>query len=99
MPSRCENTSGGEVSSSLRPERVDVAEKAETLANYVPIVLVPPSKKSFTRDHLRVRVALCGHDDFIIKTQNNDLGFTPEAGQTIYVGWKLEDCRALDLLQ
>lgn len=90
---------GGDVSLSLRPERVDVADKAETLANYANCFSATIEEIIYLGDHLRVRVALCGHDDFIIKTQNNDLGFTPEAGQTIYVGWKLEDCRALDLLQ
>ena len=47
-------------------------------------------------DHLRTRVAVCGSDEFIIKTPNAE-GYPPlRPGQTLQVGWDACDCRALD---
>ncbi|KRP93129.1 hypothetical protein AOQ73_24375 [Bradyrhizobium pachyrhizi] len=47
-------------------------------------------------DHVRTRVSVCGHDDFVIKLLNSEGAVQPEPGTTITIGWKTEDCRALD---
>ena len=47
-------------------------------------------------DHLRTRVEVCGSGEFIIKIPNAQTHPVLKRGQTITVGWALEDCRALD---
>jgi putative spermidine/putrescine transport system ATP-binding protein len=47
-------------------------------------------------DHLRTRVAVCGNDDFILKTPNAQGVGVMRPGQTIQVGWSSADCRALE---
>jgi putative spermidine/putrescine transport system ATP-binding protein len=47
-------------------------------------------------DHIRTRVAVCGHDDFVIKIPNSHEHASLKEGNKIHVGWKVEDCRALD---
>ena len=49
-------------------------------------------------DHVRTRVAVCGRDDFVIKLPNNEGSVQLEPGTTITIGWKTEDCLALDAL-
>ena len=47
-------------------------------------------------DHVRTRVSLCGHDDFVIKIPNSHARVALDYGDKISVGWQSEDCRALD---
>jgi len=47
-------------------------------------------------DHMRVRVDVCGHNDFVIKVARSESAPQLEIGQTIPIGWKSYDCRALD---
>ncbi len=47
-------------------------------------------------DHMRVRVDVCGHNDFVIKVARSESAPQLEIGQTIPIGWKSHDCRALD---
>jgi putative spermidine/putrescine transport system ATP-binding protein len=49
-------------------------------------------------DHVRTRVTLLGHDDFIIKIPNSAGHQHLKTGETVKVGWQAEDCRALDFL-
>jgi putative spermidine/putrescine transport system ATP-binding protein len=49
-------------------------------------------------DHMRVRVDVCGHNDFVIKVPRSESAPRLEVGQTIPIGWKSHNCRALDPL-
>jgi putative spermidine/putrescine transport system ATP-binding protein len=44
---------------------------------------------------MRLRVSVCGRDDFVIKVPNADGTLTLREGTQILIGWKREDCRAL----
>ena len=48
-------------------------------------------------DHTRVRVRTCGCADFIIKLPNAAARVQLAAGERIRIGWRIEDCRALDV--
>jgi putative spermidine/putrescine transport system ATP-binding protein len=48
-------------------------------------------------DHTRLRVRTCGHEDFVIKVANAAGQVHLEVGAEITVGWRVEDCRALDV--
>jgi putative spermidine/putrescine transport system ATP-binding protein len=48
-------------------------------------------------DHTRMRVCACGRDDFVIKVPNAAGHGHLEVGAAIRVGWRIEDCRALDV--
>lgn len=47
-------------------------------------------------DHIRVRLSLLGHDDFIVKLPNRPGQVRLEPGQVVNVSWLASDCRALD---
>ncbi|MBN33326.1 MAG: spermidine/putrescine ABC transporter ATP-binding protein [Rhodospirillaceae bacterium] len=47
-------------------------------------------------DHVRVRVSACGNDDFVIKVPRGAGGRTMNPGEEIKIGWRSQDCRALD---
>jgi putative spermidine/putrescine transport system ATP-binding protein len=50
-------------------------------------------------DHIRTRVQVCGHDDFIVKVPNTSNHASLIEGHKVNVGWKSDDCRALDIYQ
>ncbi len=86
---------GSATTLSLRPERVTVNPDSGTCANTVNAHV---EEVIYLGDHVRTRVSLCGHDDFVIKIPNAHGHVNLEYGQTIAVGWQSEDCRALDHL-
>jgi putative spermidine/putrescine transport system ATP-binding protein len=43
-----------------------------------------------------VRASVCGNHDFVIKVPNSEGVPNLAPGAAITVGWKKEDCRALD---
>ena len=78
---------------SLRPERVTVAAEPGSLPN---VFEARVEELVYHGDHIRTRVKVCGHDDFIIKVPNAAGHVHLQPGQTTTVGWLPEDCRALD---
>jgi putative spermidine/putrescine transport system ATP-binding protein len=44
---------------------------------------------------LRVRLAVLGREDFIVKFANAPGQTALEPGGTVEIGWRAEDCRAL----
>jgi putative spermidine/putrescine transport system ATP-binding protein len=80
---------------SLRPERVKVNPPAGTVPN---LFTARVEELIYLGDHIRTRVSVCGHSDFVIKLPNSEGMRQFEPGSTISVGWKVEDCRALDAL-
>ena len=47
-------------------------------------------------DHVRTRINVCGHDEFIVKTPNAAGHVHLNVGQEIKIGWMPDDCRAVD---
>jgi len=84
----------GEKSSlSLRPERVVINPEN---GKYPNVFDGKVEELIYLGDHIRTRIDVCGHDDFIIKVPNAS-GLSPLVeGSQIKVGWALNDCRALD---
>ena len=92
---------GGRTTLSIRPERVTVEP---------PDGLDLPNRFEarvceliYLGDHIRIRLALLGCEDFIVKMQNAAaqrdsarLQNLHEVGGKVRVGWRAEDCRALD---
>jgi len=84
---------GHETLLSLRPERVTVAAEPGSLPNVFDARV---EELIYHGDHIRTRVTVCGHHDFIIKVPNAGGHVHLQPGQTTTVGWRPEDCRALD---
>ena len=78
---------------SLRPERVTIRpEPGSTQSVFEARV----EELIYLGDHMRTRVNLLGHDDFVIKVPNSAGHQHLQVGETVPVGWLAEDCRALD---
>ncbi len=77
---------------SLRPERVAIdgaGARDNLFAGRVEELI-------YHGDHIRVRLSLLGHDDFIVKLPNRPGQVRLEPGQVVNVSWLASDCRALD---
>ena len=84
---------GGRTLLSLRPERVRI----NPTEGQVPNVFDGSVEELiYLGDHIRARVSVCGHDDFIVKVPNASGYSALRKGDQVKVGWALEDCRALD---
>jgi putative spermidine/putrescine transport system ATP-binding protein len=80
---------------SLRPERVYVRPEPGSCPNIFDATV---EELIYLGDHVRTRVSLLGHDDFVIKVPNSAGHQHLKTGETVKVGWQAEDCRALDYL-
>jgi putative spermidine/putrescine transport system ATP-binding protein len=78
---------------SLRPERVKLNPAPGSLPN---VFNAHVEELIYLGDHVRTRVSVCGHDDFVVKLPNSEGAVEVEPGAAITIGWKTEDCRALD---
>ncbi|MDX1400460.1 MAG: TOBE domain-containing protein, partial [Kiloniellales bacterium] len=87
------NGVGGNSTLSLRPERVFIQPENESCPNVVPAEV---EEVIYLGDHVRTRISLCGHSDFVVKTPNAAGHVHLEVGQQVKVGWMADDCRALD---
>ncbi len=78
---------------SLRPERVEIDPEQGRLANVLEGRI---EELIYLGDHLRTRLSVAGHADFIVKIPNK--GGLPglSAGTRVRIGWSEKDCRALD---
>ena len=86
---------GSATTLSLRPERVTIAPESGSLPNIFDAKVL---ELIYLGDHMRTRVRVCGHDDFVIKVPNAAGHQHLRVGETVPVGWHAEDCRALDAL-
>ena len=86
---------GTESCLSLRPERVILNPNASDCPNVFDGRV---EELIYLGDHLRTRVSVCGRDDFIVKVPNAAGHQALRPGEQVKVGWKAEDCRALDTL-
>ena len=78
---------------SLRPERVVVNPEN---GNYSNIVSAEVIELVYLGDHIRSRMKVCGHDDFVVKIPNSAHHAQLKPGNSVKVGWMVEDARALD---
>ena len=76
---------------SIRPERVLIGESELPNAMEGRVV-----ELIYLGDHIRCRMEVAGHDDFIVKVPNSTRHAVLQVGQATPVGWMTEDCRALD---
>jgi putative spermidine/putrescine transport system ATP-binding protein len=84
---------GSESTLSLRPERVSISPPEGSVPNLFDARV---EELIYLGDHMRTRVSLLGHDDFVIKVPNAAGHVHLKPGETVRVGWQIEDCRALD---
>ena len=89
------NGVGSETMISLRPERVVVNPESGSYPNEVSAEI---KELIYLGDHIRSRMNVCGHDDFIVKIPNSANHAQLEPGKFVKVGWMAEDARALDAL-
>ena len=84
---------GGRTSLSLRPEAIFVNPAAGSCDN---IFDARVEELIYMGDHTRVRVDICGNNEFVIKVPRGASHVALETGTKISVGWRSQDCRALD---
>jgi len=84
---------GADTTISLRPERVKINPPNGSCSNQFNARV---EELIYLGDHTRVRVAVCGHPDFVVKVPNGEGVPRLTPGDEIPVGWKKEDCHALD---
>ena len=78
----------------IRPERVVIADAHHgTLENQLTAQVL---ETIYHGDHMRVRLKVCGKDDFIIKIPHANNIDAISAGSELAIGWAAEHCRALD---
>ena len=89
----CAGSQPGRGALSLRPERVKLNPVNGNCAN---VFSAQVEELIYLGDHTRVRASVCGNHDFVIKVPNSEGVPNLAPGAAITVGWKKEDCRALD---
>jgi putative spermidine/putrescine transport system ATP-binding protein len=84
---------GSATTLSLRPERVHLNANGGDWPNRFTGRV---EELIYHGDHIRTRVRLLGHDDFIVKVPNRGGQGALREGDEVSVAWAAEDCRALD---
>ena len=85
---------GSATTLSMRPECIVIAPTDARCENVFDARVL---ESIFHGDHLRMRLDVCGNEDFIVKVPKKATGAANlEVGAAITVGWEAEDCRALD---
>ena len=87
------NAVGDRTTLSLRPERVTVSPAEGSAENTFSAKV---EELIYHGDHIRTRFTVCGHDDFIVKVPNSADHAALQEGNSVTIGWKVEDCLALD---
>jgi putative spermidine/putrescine transport system ATP-binding protein len=84
---------GARTTLSIRPERVQLNPPENARANRLVGRVLEPI---YHGDHVRLRLSVAGSDDFTVKLPvgGSDVDLSP--GREVWVGWRAEDCRALD---
>lgn len=78
---------------SLRPERVEINPDPASLPNIIPGRV---EELIYLGDHIRTRLTVAGHEDFIVKVPNKLGHQILQEGENATIGWATQDCRALD---
>src|SRR5205085_9147656 len=79
---------------SVRPERVDInpTNADVTLKGRIAELI-------YLGDHIRARLEVAGHSNFIVKVPNKVGHDHVAEGREVAIGWKAADCRALDYME
>ena len=86
---------GASVMVSLRPERVQIGAATPTIAPNGHCRLAGRLREViYLGDHVRVRIALPGNDDFTVKRPIDEAPRLPAIGQPVELAWAPEHCRA-----
>ncbi|MBA4290170.1 MAG: spermidine/putrescine ABC transporter ATP-binding protein [Pseudomonas sp.] len=87
---------GEPVTLSIRPERVRLNGHSDTCRNRFSGRV---AEFIYLGDHVRIRMEVCGKDDFYIKQPVAELDASLAVGDLVPLGWHVEHARALDPLQ
>ncbi|WP_284262279.1 ABC transporter ATP-binding protein [Roseicyclus amphidinii] len=79
---------------SIRPERVEMNK--DRLAPDAHTLKAEVAEFIYMGDIYRTRLRVAGRDDFIVKTRNAPDQRRLKPGEQIEIGWRPQDCRALD---
>jgi putative spermidine/putrescine transport system ATP-binding protein len=88
-------TAGSRTMLSLRPERV-VLKPADGRCDVTAEARV--KDVTYLGDHLRLRVIAFGDQEIVMKLPNASRERSVAEGDRIAIGWRAEDCHALDVL-
>ncbi len=81
---------------SIRPERVEI----NPVAKNVDVLLKGRiAELIYLGDHIRARLEVAGHNNFIVKVPNKGNNEAIAEGKSVNVGWSAKDCRALDYIE
>ena len=83
---------GARTTLSLRPERVEL-NPADDCPNVLDGKI---DEMIYLGDHIRIRLTVADNDEFIVKVPNKTGSLDLKAGAATRVGWRTDDCRALD---
>ncbi len=84
---------GARTTLSLRPERVKIYPGDGEFPNTADAKV---EELIYLGDHIRTRINLAGSNEFIVKVPNAQGHARLQEGESVTVGWAMEDCRALD---
>jgi len=79
---------------SIRPERVEY--NPERLVEGAHTIKAEVKEFIYMGDIYRTRLSVAGRDDFIMKTRNAPDQRRLKPGEVIQIGWRPQDCRAVD---
>ena len=79
---------------SIRPERVE--SNPERLASDSHLIDAVVKEFIYMGDTFRIRLGVAGNDDFVMKYRNAQDQRRMSPGDKIRIGWRPQDCRALD---
>ncbi|VAW13752.1 Spermidine/putrescine import ABC transporter ATP-binding protein PotA (TC 3.A.1.11.1) [hydrothermal vent metagenome] len=87
---------GDRTTLSIRPERITVAPKKTEVHTTLPAKI---AELIYLGDHIRTRMEVAGQSEFIVKIPNRPGQKALTEGEDVTIGWRREDCRALDPLE
>ena len=85
---------GSRTTLSLRPERVRLNPPEGLCDTVVPAVV---KDLTYLGDHLRLRVLAFGDRELVTKLPNASSKRAVATGDSIHIGWRADDCHALDV--
>jgi putative spermidine/putrescine transport system ATP-binding protein len=86
---------GAPVTISLRPERVQIPLAGHTMPGAATSRLEGTLREViYLGDHVRLRVALPGNDEFMVKRPISETHALPAIGAVVELAWAPEHCRA-----
>jgi len=83
---------GSRTNLSLRPEKVDIDPPGAEHPNRLPATV---RETIYHGDHMRVRLAVPGNEDFMVKMRYRANRPVPKAGERLFVSFTAQDCLAI----